>query len=87
MGSRVIPVRLDDDDLAFIDLLVKLGIYRSRSEAIRELIRAGMRSHEDIVKVAKAVEELFRMEREEGAIPIRLDGALKQLLRERERFQ
>jgi hypothetical protein len=33
MGSRVIPVRLDEELLELVDELVRLGLYGSRGEA------------------------------------------------------
>ncbi len=72
--------------LEFADTLVRLGIYRSRSEALRELMKAGMEKLEWMKEVTKASERLFEIEKEEGEIPIRLEGALKHLLEERERF-
>ena len=36
--------------------------------------------------VVEAANRLFRIEEEEGDIPVRLDGALRKLLAERERF-
>ena len=36
----IVPVRLDDEDLKKIDLLVKRDAYRSRSEAIRRMVKA-----------------------------------------------
>jgi len=67
-------------------MLIKLGIFNSRSEALRELIKAGIKEFKWIPKVVEAVEKLFEIERKEKNIPIRLEGALKDLLRERERF-
>ena len=86
MCVRVVPIRLDDEILSFVDLLVKLGIYSSRSEALSELIKAGIKSYENIAKIAKAIERLFELEKEEGDIPIKLNNALSQLLGERDRF-
>ncbi len=34
--------------------------------------------------IAEAVNKLFELEREEGDIPVRIEGALRQLLAERE---
>ena len=86
MGSRIVSVRLDDDLLKLVDELVKLGIYSSRSEALRDLIRIGARHVKQIHMVAEAVNKLFELEKEEGDIPIELEGALRQLLIERERL-
>ncbi len=86
MGGQVVPVRLDREMLEFIDMLVKLGVYGSRSEALRELIKIGVGEFKWVAKVAEAAEKLFELEREEGDIPIKLEGALKQLLEERGRF-
>jgi len=61
-------------------------VFNSRSEALRELIRAGIKELKSVPKVIEAVEKLFELERNEGDIPIRLEGALKQLLEERGRF-
>ncbi|OYT47299.1 MAG: CopG family transcriptional regulator [Desulfurococcales archaeon ex4484_42] len=66
-------------------MLVQLGVFSSRSEALRELIKAGMKEFRLVIDVIKAVENFLNL-REKGDIPIRLDGALKQLLEERGRF-
>ncbi len=86
MGSKVVPVRLDDEVLEFIDELVRLGLYSSRSEALRDIIRAGIRSVGQVREIDEAVTKLFELEKEEGNIPERLGGALRQLLAERGRF-
>ena len=86
MGSRVVPVRLDDDTLRLIDELVKLGVYNSRSEALRDLIRIGARRVRKVKVITEAVNKLFELEEKEGDIPVRLEGALRQLLIERERL-
>ena len=84
--TRVIPIRLDNDVIGFIDMLVELGIYSSRSEALRDLIKMGMEEFGWIAKVEEAVEKLFKLEEETGSIPIRVEGALEQLLKERSRL-
>ena len=86
MGSKVFPVRLDEGDVRQVDLLVRLGVFKSRSEALRKLIRLGFKSLEELVEISEALERLFQLEGEEGEIPIRLDGALRRLLSERGRF-
>jgi len=86
MGSKVFPVRLDERDVRQVDLLVRLGVFKSRSEALRMLIRLGVKSLEELVEISEALERLSQLEGEEGEIPIRLDGALRRLLSERGRF-
>jgi Arc/MetJ-type ribon-helix-helix transcriptional regulator len=86
MGTKVVPLRLDEEILSFVDLLVKFGIYSSRSEALRELIKSGIEDFEDISEITIAVDKLFELEREEKDIPVKLSGALKQLMEERNRF-
>lgn len=39
-----------------------------------------------LMEVIKAVEKLFELERNEGDIPVKLEGGLGELLSERERF-
>ena len=86
MGSKVIPVRMEGNVLKFIDDLVKLGLYKSRSEALRELVKAGMKNLEDYKEIVDAVGKLFKLEEKLGKIPIEQPGTLKKLIAERERF-
>jgi len=83
MGTRVVPLRIDKEVLEVVDELVRLGVFSSRSEALRELIKTGIRSYEKLARIAKGVDKLFEIEGEEKEIPVRLSGALKQLLEER----
>jgi len=86
MGSKVIPVRLDEDLARFVEELVELGVYGSRSEALRDLIRAGAERIGQAKPIIRAVDRLFELERTSGDIPVRLEGALRQLLVERKRL-
>jgi len=85
MSTKIVPVRLRDQELRQIDQLVGYGVFRSRSEAIRELVRLGIENLAQTSDILKAVERLFEVEKEEGEIPIDLSGATRQLLVERER--
>ncbi len=38
----VLPVRLDEEDIRRIELLVKMKLFRNRSDAIRTLVREGL---------------------------------------------
>ena len=68
----IVPVRLDDADLKRIDLLVKRESYRSRNEAIRQMIKAKLA--EALVEdedVADLVDSLLRLRRK-GRQPVAL---------------
>lgn len=86
MVSRIIPVRLREEDLKQVDALVELGIFDSRSRALRELVKLGIDSLYEVSEIASALRKLFELEEKEGGIPVKLPGALKQFLSERERF-
>jgi len=77
-----VSVRLGE--LKQIDQLVEHGVFQSRSEAIRELIIAGI-AH--LSEVFKEVDRLFELERMEGRIPIDLSGVTQQILKERQILQ
>ena len=83
MGSQVVSLRLDSETLEFVDKLVELGVFSSRSEALREIIRAGIERYEGLARIGGAIDKLFEMEKRGGEITVRLDGALKRLLEER----
>ena len=38
----IVPVRLSEDDVRKLNLLMRRGIYRSRNEAIRALVAEGL---------------------------------------------
>lgn len=67
-------MRLDREVLEFIDIPVRLGIYDSLSEALRELIKVDVEEFKWIAKVAEAAEKLFELEREGEEIPIKLEA-------------
>lgn len=53
--TETIPVRLNRETVETIDLLVKTGLYTNRSEAIRELMKRGLESQEEIKQLGKLV--------------------------------
>lgn len=83
MVTKKISIRLKEQELKQIDQLIEYGIFKSRSEAIRELIRLGAENLTYLSEVSKALEKMFELEKAEGKIPIDLSGATKQLLKER----
>jgi hypothetical protein len=86
MGSKTVSTGIEQETLDAVDALVKLGIFKSRSEALKILIKIGLSSVGDVVNVVKISERLFELERTLGYIPVRLDGGFKDLMEMRERF-
>ena len=72
----VVPIRLSRKDARKLDLLVKLGIYRSRTEAIRAMIQMG--SDEQVSRhmmneaVLKVLNRLLEYEKSSGRNPLRI---------------
>ncbi|MEB3805943.1 MAG: ribbon-helix-helix domain-containing protein [Desulfurococcales archaeon] len=66
--------------------LVEMGVYESRSEALRDLIRISAENMKRAKLIAEAMVSLFRMEEKIRDIPVRLESALEKLLAERGRF-
>ena len=85
MKSKVVPLRLEEELLKAVDMLVKLGVYKSRNEALRSLVKKGLENTQEIKAVAEAVRKLFEIEELEG-MPVKLEGALTKFLEERERI-
>jgi Arc/MetJ-type ribon-helix-helix transcriptional regulator len=50
VDSQVIPLRIEKEILEINDQLVELGIFNSRNEALRELIKAGIKSYENFLE-------------------------------------
>ncbi len=80
MGTQVVPLRLDKESLEIIDELVKMGLFNSRSEALRELVKTGAKEYEKRISIVRAAELLIEMERKKGKIPLQLRGGLEELL-------
>jgi len=72
----VVPIRLSKEDARKLDLLVKLGIYGNRTEAIRAILHA--EADEKIAgfmlngKILRALHELLEYERRTGTNPVRI---------------
>jgi len=66
----VVPVRLTDEEIGKLNLLLKRGIYRSRNEAIRAILAEGLElklgEDEDVTSL---VDKLLRLRRN-GKTPI-----------------
>ena len=76
---KVVPVRLDDKMLKSIDLLVKAGVYKNRSEALRKIVGIGMSKVEVEVEYLKRIDGVV-----DKIIDLKLDfgGVLRRSLEE-----
>ncbi len=77
--TETVPVRIDKDMLETLDLFVKLGFYKNRSEAIRELMKKGLEAGDEAKELGKIVKVMERLDK---AGKVDLSG----LELERERF-
>ena len=70
----VIPIRLTKEDARKLDLLVKLGIYENRSEAIRGILHAEadnrIANYVLNERVLRALDELLEYDRRRSKSPI-----------------
>ncbi len=55
---KVVPIRLDDERLKDLDMLVKAGIYKNRSEALRKIIENGIRKIETEIEYLKKIDQI-----------------------------
>ena len=90
MPSKAIPVKLGEDVIESIDELVKKGLFRSRNEAIRQILGKGLVTFSNEVGRKKTItdiaDRLFHLDRDAGRSPISLKGIRSQLLESRERL-
>ena len=87
MAYEIVQIRMEHADLEFVDFLVKAGICKTRSNAIRYLVSLGISSSKKLPQIIKVVEELRKKGRESERFSIELPGATKILMSERDRFQ
>jgi Arc/MetJ-type ribon-helix-helix transcriptional regulator len=63
----VVPVKLEKEDVKKLDMLVRLGVFKNRSQAIRWMIRDGMNKkieslpQADLSGVEPVVELMLRL--------------------------
>ncbi|MFZ8795132.1 MAG: ribbon-helix-helix domain-containing protein [Acidilobaceae archaeon] len=78
-------VTIEQETLDAVGAFVRLGVFKSRSEALKTLIRIGLSSVGDAANIVKISDRLFEPERTLGYIPVRLDGGFKDLMEMRMR--
>ena len=62
--TETVPVRIDKEILETLDLFVKLGFYKNRSDAIRELMKKGMEAREEVKELGRIVKIVERLDTE-----------------------
>jgi Arc/MetJ-type ribon-helix-helix transcriptional regulator len=76
MPMTVVPIRLSRQDARKLDLLVRLGIYNSRTEAMRAMIQATadeqLNQHMLSDRVKEALNELLQAEKRHRENPLRI---------------
>jgi Arc/MetJ-type ribon-helix-helix transcriptional regulator len=76
MVMAVVPIRLSRQDARKLDLLVRLGVYGSRTEAMRMMIQANadeqLNHHMLSHRVKEALNELLEAEKRHGKNPLRI---------------
>lgn len=60
--TQTIPVRMDRETLEALDLLVKTGLYRNRSEAVRQLMKRGLESQDSLRRLGRLVRLLSELD-------------------------
>jgi Arc/MetJ-type ribon-helix-helix transcriptional regulator len=76
MAMTVVPIRLSRQDARKLDLLVRLGLYNSRTEAMRAMIQAT--ADEQLSRymlndrVKEALKELLQAEKRHRENPLRI---------------
>jgi Arc/MetJ-type ribon-helix-helix transcriptional regulator len=65
----VVPVRLRDEEVGKLNLLLKRGVYRSRNDAIRAILAEGLEERlvedEDVTHI---VNKLLRLKKKGGTL-------------------
>ena len=76
MVMTVVPIRLSRQDARKLDLLVRLGLYNSRTEAMRAMIQATADEQLNRYmlndRVKRGLNELLEAEKRNGENPLRI---------------
>ena len=76
MAMTIVPIRLSRKDARKLELLVRLGLYNSRTEAMRSMIQAEadkqLNRHMLSDRVKEALNELLQAEKRHGTNPLRV---------------
>jgi len=84
--SRVIGVRISERILAIAEMMVELGMAKSRNEALNMILEKGAREVVLEIQRAMNIEERVRKYEEEGGIDLGSVNLAELIRRERDRW-
>ena len=86
MAKETIQIRIDEDTSRFVERLLRSGLFKTKSDAIRHLLSKGISASVEFSEITEKVKELKSLEKSAGRTPIELTGSLEELLSKRDRF-
>ncbi|MHB8361455.1 MAG: hypothetical protein ACYDAO_10445 [Thermoplasmataceae archaeon] len=86
MAKETIQIRIDEGTSRFVDHMLRAGLFKTKSDAIRYLLSKGMSASTEFPEISEKVDKLKSLEKSTGKSPIELRGSLKELLGSRDRF-
>ncbi|RLE74917.1 MAG: hypothetical protein DRZ80_03720 [Thermoprotei archaeon] len=85
----VVPIKLSKEEITLIDYLVRAGLFKSRNEAIRYMIRKGIQELLSELFISSEVDEIVEalLRAESDILVIKSEKTAEELVREeRERI-
>ncbi|MCL4342112.1 MAG: hypothetical protein M1431_08480 [Candidatus Thermoplasmatota archaeon] len=86
MAKETIHIRIDEETSKFINRMLRSGLFRTKSDALRYILSAGITSASNFPDVSEKVERLKSMEKTTERPSNELSGSLKEILVNRDRF-
>ena len=86
MAKETIQIRIDEETSKFVNRMLRTGLFRTKSDALRYILSAGITAVGKFPEVSEKVERLKSMEKASGRPSIELSGSFKDLLVNRDRF-
>ena len=86
MAKETIRIRIDEETSKFVNRMLRTGLFRTKSDALRYILSAGITAAAKFPEVSEKVERLKSMEKASGRLFIELSGSFKDLLVNRDRF-
>ena len=86
MAKETIRIRIDEETSKFVNRMLRTGLFRTKSDALRYILSAGITAAAKFPEVSEKVERLKSRQKTSGRPPIELSGSFKDLLVNRDRF-